>query len=1460
MLASTFSPLIFFTTARNDPHPDFGKTALQTAVSAGHTGIVKLILETAETSGADKVISNHEDENGEAPIHVASRCGSIDIMELLVMHGANLGLIDGRGRTCLHCAAQAGQAECLLFALDCGADEYIEAFSNDGFTPLHLAVRTNKTDCVLVLLQAGADVSTETMSGANVYNLASKQRCERLMKLLLEYDVSSASEGEDSYYDTSYDSISSEEDMFRGLNTYHVGSTQQMGGLLSPVNRPQTNLKYRMPSNNIGNHHSQWTQMNSPIAGVNHRFGNGDRQFNDSITRHLESNDDGDFYFGGDLWKIYVTEDGHTYFYNVNKDSSSWQDPRSSMKHVSFSEQRCAQTPASPGQGGNHDRPVILSPASCKRKLTAIPHPSNTQTKDGITRGSLSPGVPSVASPVPGRQKSQLNETVSGSSAIAPANHQSSAARNIHVNLARDKLLMEPSQASIPHPLVKSHNNRKSVPSNSHSCAARGLNTYHVGSTQQMGGLLSPVNRPHSNNIGNHHSQWTQMNSPIAGVNHRFGNGDRQFNDSITRHLESNDDGDFYFGGDLWKIYVTEDGHTYFYNVNKDSSSWQDPRSSMKHVSFSEQRCAQTPASPGQGGNHDRPVILSPASCKRKLTAIPHPSNTQTKDGITRGSLSPGVPSVASPVPGRQKSQLNETVSGSSAIAPANHQSSAARNIHVNLARDKLLMEPSQASIPHPLVKSHNNRKSVPSNSHSCAAKQDAPDPKSMLLAQINSRSAIVGSSIQSTPQPAMCDLESLRLAQRKSRSGGDVGVTQSSVSPPTTQEKGDHASAKDDPKSLLLAQIKSRSSSAEGVTHSLLWSATEEDTTAKSENKAPKSSQSNDPEMAKYVKMKAVGIPLPAIKQKMKLDGINPGKIKRFESFDSSSDATPNQKENVAPHDNVIKSPKQQSKDQVKAALIQDESTKKFMRMASVGVPAKAVSHKMQQEGVDISKIAMFNEYHGLVTACTKPPASSKSQSTTFTKEDLSKDSTFDKYIKMTKVGVPCMAIAVKMKNDGVDKEKIIMFSEAFGLKPANRGSQATSKPFPKPWRGSRRASKALQKIHWTSVSEDKLQNSLWASGDVSEKDDIKDSEIEEIESLFSLSPIRRAAAGNKKIATNKSSKATSVLDPKRANNTAIALAQFRAYKSFDDLCQAVASLDSTYLDLEKLHNMVLLLPRSDEIASLKQYKDQSDGLSLGRAELWFLAVMKVPCFQQKLHTFKYTLQFDELTQSLTKSLNLLKKACREVTESKKLAGLLRRLLAIGNLMNESCQKPPTMGITLDSLIKTAKKKGSDGKTTVLDLLVSTSIENKLDIVHFWSDMPSVGESTKCDLEDYRSLLREIETGAQSVECFIEAEKSQEHSCTAESLSQLVPFMKRVHGEIDSLKKLFSIVERRVQSLCSFFAEDAKTCKASSIFAVLIDFSRLVDQAKQKAHRKQNAMNRRSSMTMNRPTSAPGL
>ena len=112
--------------ARNDPHPEFGQTALQAAVALGHANCVAVILETAAPSQSDVVIVNHEDFNKEAPIHVSSRCGNFPILEILVEHGANMYLEDKNGRTCLHCACMGGHKQCLSYLLDAGGDSMLE--------------------------------------------------------------------------------------------------------------------------------------------------------------------------------------------------------------------------------------------------------------------------------------------------------------------------------------------------------------------------------------------------------------------------------------------------------------------------------------------------------------------------------------------------------------------------------------------------------------------------------------------------------------------------------------------------------------------------------------------------------------------------------------------------------------------------------------------------------------------------------------------------------------------------------------------------------------------------------------------------------------------------------------------------------------------------------------------------------------------------------------------------------------------------------------------------------------------------------------------------------------------------------------------------------------------------------------------------------------------------------------
>ena len=70
------------TGAKNDPHPTQGQTALQAAVSAGHSNCVRVLLEAAAPSQHDHVIANHEDPNGEAPLHVAARCGNEEVLKV----------------------------------------------------------------------------------------------------------------------------------------------------------------------------------------------------------------------------------------------------------------------------------------------------------------------------------------------------------------------------------------------------------------------------------------------------------------------------------------------------------------------------------------------------------------------------------------------------------------------------------------------------------------------------------------------------------------------------------------------------------------------------------------------------------------------------------------------------------------------------------------------------------------------------------------------------------------------------------------------------------------------------------------------------------------------------------------------------------------------------------------------------------------------------------------------------------------------------------------------------------------------------------------------------------------------------------------------------------------------------------------------------------------------------------
>ena len=970
-------------------------------------------METAAPSGADRVIVNHEDENGEAPIHVTTRCGNTEILELLISHGANLGLIEKNGRTCLHLAAQSGHGPSLALALDSGADEYLEVPSDDGFTALHLAVRANRADCVRILLEAGADVSAETASGTNVYKLSSKQRSEKITRLLLEYDVS---DGESSCEEGGVDgNPTNGENLMRGVKKFTLSPTKPShrssfpGSLVSPVKQMPIHQNYyggRSSSaggaaplcevfpGGIHSSRSLSEITHSPILKTNRRSSLCGSSTSGCISDGYSSAG-GEFKHEGDTWMKYITEDGHPYFYNVNRNSSTWEDPRLQLL--------APRVPALLPRNLQAERPAS---ASFRKKLTAIPQ---------LNRNLMSTAA-GIATPQESITKGK--DAVEMRPALQP--------------------LVKPERAGTEKFLMAQINSR------SMGTGGEGI-TGKIPRPQTSSNVLSS-----SKSAKEEDEEEVVQNSLVAP--------------KTTAHSQAQTPGPA--------------GTTPPTSMMLDEAYTKVAHAMMEQV---EDTCGSVVGE-----------TLMPSS---KVITVKKEEDIDPKNILLPQITSiPMCPSSrvqsAQPLVSPKLAATSEIIAGET-LTPAT-------------------LSPPSLSL-RTVIEEHQEIKSIPMGPSSIiqAAKLPAPTlVPSPLTPGLDTRNELFG-QIKFHYKGIDCDIVGEKL----------------SISPPSmkpvmfkkedTNPKGMHETA---------VAAQSCALSTRAVSY--------EETRVRTRGGSGSDSSDglkNVDAIAKYVKMKAVGIPVEAIIHKMMQDGVEAANIDIFRQLDGG-------KQSAVPNAKLHKT-------EISSRLNTDEAIKKFMQMVSFGVPVEAVANKMKSEGIEKAKIAIFNEFHGLgisspdlhslpLTRKASVPTSKFDKNVNIiSKEDLAKDGTLSKYVKMSNVGVPLSAVLAKMSQDGIDNEKINIVNAAFGLKTAYAIS-----PKRKPTttqRGQMRASKAMQKIHWTPIlAEERLQNSLWASANGVE---IKDSDIEKLESLFSASPKNKSVGGQVR-AVAKTQEPTGLIDPKRA------------------------------------------------------------------------------------------------------------------------------------------------------------------------------------------------------------------------------------------------------------------------------------------------------------------------------------
>ncbi|CAI9281467.1 unnamed protein product [Lactuca saligna] len=294
------------------------------------------------------------------------------------------------------------------------------------------------------------------------------------------------------------------------------------------------------------------------------------------------------------------------------------------------------------------------------------------------------------------------------------------------------------------------------------------------------------------------------------------------------------------------------------------------------------------------------------------------------------------------------------------------------------------------------------------------------------------------------------------------------------------------------------------------------------------------------------------------------------------------------------------------------------------------------------------------------------------------------------------------------------------------------------------------------LMPLRWDNLFR-ASQGSLWE--ELQSRGDLRRSAVEidmsELEAMFSLPPI----------------------NPKKDT--------FKAEKL--QLLQAAAlAIDESIFEADQIQNLIKFCPTKQEMELLKNYTGDKDLLE--KCNQFLLKLMKVPHVGSKLRVFRLKVQFDNQLSEFKKSLNTVNSACNEIKTSVKLKEIVKRIMYLGNTLN---QETAGVGFRIDSLLKLSDTISSNNKITLMHYICKVLASKSPSLIDFHLDLVSLESANKIQ---FKSLTEEMNAICKELERF-----KKETSASANDVPVFEVFHKKVN-------EIISFAESEVASVTNLF------------------------------------------------------